>query len=94
MKCRNGGIDVLPRAVRDGMHERIKFLRFREDVARVLSACDALVAPTRYEAYGVGVHEALYCGLPAMFPRALGSPSATPMRYTDCSSTTPRAPRS
>src|SRR5262249_23048002 len=34
--------------------------------------CDALVAPTRYEAYGVGVHEALCCGLPAIVSATAG----------------------
>ena len=30
-----------------------------------MAGCDALVAPTKYEAYGLAVHEALCCGLPA-----------------------------
>lgn len=49
-----------------GMAERIRFLGFRSDVPDVLAACDALVAPTRYEAYGLGVQEALCTGLPAI----------------------------
>ena len=44
---------------------RIKFLGYRKDLAKLLQACDALVAPTRYESYGLGVHEALCCGIPA-----------------------------
>jgi glycosyltransferase involved in cell wall biosynthesis len=32
----------------------------------------ALVAPARYEAYGLGVHEALACGLPAFVSRSAG----------------------
>jgi glycosyltransferase involved in cell wall biosynthesis len=54
------------RAVTDGLGERIRFLGFRTDVPDILAACDALVAPTRYEAYGLGVHEALCIGLPAL----------------------------
>ncbi|HEY8945242.1 MAG TPA: glycosyltransferase, partial [Polyangiaceae bacterium] len=46
--------------------ERIRFLGFRSDVPDLLAACDALVAPTRYEAYGLGVQEALCTGLPAL----------------------------
>jgi glycosyltransferase involved in cell wall biosynthesis len=60
------------RAVRDGIGGRVRFLGFRKDVPRILSACDALVAPTRYEAYGVGVHEALCCGLPAIVSASAG----------------------
>ncbi|MDK2408772.1 glycosyltransferase [Aphanizomenon sp. PH219] len=44
----------------------INFLGFRADVPNLLRAADCLVAPTRYEAYDLGVHEALCCGLPAI----------------------------
>lgn len=54
------------RAEEAGLTGRIEFLGFRTDVPRILSACDALVAPTRYEAYGLGVQEALCCGIPAL----------------------------
>jgi len=54
------------RAFSDGIGERIRFLGFRRDVPDVLSACDAMVAPTRYEAFGLGVMEALCTGLPAL----------------------------
>jgi len=49
-----------------GIADRIRFLGFRADMPDVLAACDALIAPTRYEAYGLGVHEALCIGLPAL----------------------------
>jgi glycosyltransferase involved in cell wall biosynthesis len=54
------------RAARDGVTTRFSFLGFRRDVPTILAACDALVAPSRYEAYGLGVHEALCRGLPAI----------------------------
>jgi glycosyltransferase involved in cell wall biosynthesis len=54
------------RAQSSGMSERLRFLGFRSDVPDVLAACDALVAPTRYEAYGLGVQEALCTGIPAL----------------------------
>jgi glycosyltransferase involved in cell wall biosynthesis len=60
------------RARTDGMSERIRFLGFRSDVPDVLAACDALVAPTRYEAYGLGVQEALCTGIPALVSAAAG----------------------
>jgi len=55
-----------------GLSERIQFLGFRRDVPVLLSAADLLVAPTRYEAYGLGVHEALCAGLPALVSRSAG----------------------
>ncbi len=45
---------------------------FRDDVGAVLAACDGLVSPVRYEAYGLGVHEALCTGLPAIVTRDAG----------------------
>jgi glycosyltransferase involved in cell wall biosynthesis len=51
---------------------RIRFLGFRGDVREVLFACDGVVAPTRYEAYGLAVQEALCVGLPAVVSRAAG----------------------
>jgi glycosyltransferase involved in cell wall biosynthesis len=54
------------RARAAGIVERTRFLGFRSDVPDILAACDALVAPTRYEAFGLGVQEALCTGLPAL----------------------------
>ena len=48
------------------IQQRIRFLGFRDDMPDVLAACDAMVAPTRYEAFGLGVQEALCSGLPAL----------------------------
>jgi glycosyltransferase involved in cell wall biosynthesis len=55
-----------------GISSRIHFLGFRSDVPDLLRAADCLVAPTRYEAYGLGVHEALCCGLPALVTATAG----------------------
>jgi len=60
------------RAAREGMSARIAFLGFRRDVPAILAACDALVAPSRYEPYGLGVHEALCRGLPAIVAATAG----------------------
>jgi glycosyltransferase involved in cell wall biosynthesis len=64
--------DWRERTRQDGLQDRIRFLGFRSDVSDVLAACDALVAPTRYEAYGLGVQEALCCGLPAIVSAGAG----------------------
>lgn len=60
------------RAYETGIEGRVRFLGFRSDVPDVLAACDALVAPTRYEAYGLGVQEALCTGLPAIVSTSAG----------------------
>jgi glycosyltransferase involved in cell wall biosynthesis len=60
------------RAHDERLANRIRFLGFRGDVPDVLAACDALVAPTRYEAYGLGVQEALCTGLPALVSASAG----------------------
>jgi glycosyltransferase involved in cell wall biosynthesis len=60
------------RAAAAGLERRIHFLGFRSDVPRLLPALDLLVAPTRYEAYGLGVHEALCSGLPAVVSKDAG----------------------
>jgi glycosyltransferase involved in cell wall biosynthesis len=54
------------RAAEAGLEGRMEFLGFQSDVRRVLWAADALVSPTRYEAFGLAVQEALCCGLPAL----------------------------
>jgi glycosyltransferase involved in cell wall biosynthesis len=60
------------RAAAAKIDKRIRFLGFRNDVPMILQACDALASPTRYEAYGLAVHEALCCGLPAFVPASAG----------------------
>lgn len=54
------------------LSDRIQFLGFRSDVPDLLRASDCLIAPTRYEAYGLGVHEALCCGIPAIVTATAG----------------------
>lgn len=66
-----------------GLEERIQFLGFRSDVADLLRAADCLVAPTRYEAYGLGVHEALGCGLPALVSTTAGIAERYPRELED-----------
>jgi glycosyltransferase involved in cell wall biosynthesis len=51
---------------------RIRFLGFRRDMPAVFAACDLLVHPARYEAYGLAVHEALCRGIPAIVSATAG----------------------
>jgi glycosyltransferase involved in cell wall biosynthesis len=67
------------RAIDEGLAGSMTFLGFRDDVPRLVRAADLLVAPTRYEAYGLGVHEALCCGLPAV----VSSDAGVAERYPD-----------
>jgi glycosyltransferase involved in cell wall biosynthesis len=60
------------RAAEAGLGESIRFLGFHADVPTLLAACDALVSPARYEAYGLNVQEALCCGLPALVSASAG----------------------
>jgi glycosyltransferase involved in cell wall biosynthesis len=50
----------------------MQFLGFRRDMPAVFAACDVLIHPARYEAYGLGVHEALCRGLPAIVTATAG----------------------
>jgi glycosyltransferase involved in cell wall biosynthesis len=60
------------RAAQAFPRERVRFLGFRGDVADVIAAADVLVHPARYEAYGLGVHEAICRGVPAIVTRTAG----------------------
>ena len=67
------------RAAEAGVADRIVFLGFQEDVRRLLWAADALVSPTRYEAYGLAVQEALCCGLPTLVSAGAGVAERIPL---------------
>ena len=60
------------RAARELPEGRMQFLGFRRDMPAVFAACDVLIHPARYEAYGLGVHEALCRGLPAIVSATAG----------------------
>ena len=66
-----------------GSGERVKFLGFRSDVPDLLRAADALASPTRYEAYGLGVHEALCCGRPALVSADAGVAERYPAELSE-----------
>ncbi len=60
------------RSARELPEGRVRFLGFRQDMPTVFAACDVLIHPARYEAYGLAVHEALCRGLPAIVTAAAG----------------------
>jgi glycosyltransferase involved in cell wall biosynthesis len=66
-----------------GLSERIRFLGYRQDVPRILAACDVLVHPAQYEAYGLCVQEALSRGLPALVSSRAGVAERYPPELQD-----------
>ena len=60
------------RVERAGLAHRVRMLGFTERVDEVLAAADVLVSPVRYEAYGLNVHEAICCGVPAIVSACAG----------------------
>lgn len=54
------------RANAAGVADVVRFLGSISNVSSLLAAVDLLVSPTRYDGYGIGVHEALCRGLPAL----------------------------
>jgi len=60
------------RAADARLTDNVRFLDFSERLPEVLAACDLLVSPVRYEAYGLNVHEAVCRGVPAMVSRSAG----------------------
>jgi glycosyltransferase involved in cell wall biosynthesis len=75
-----------------GLKNRCRFLGFRSDIPDLLHASDLLVHPARYEAYGLGVHEALCCGLPALVSAASGVSERYPPVLADLILTDPESP--
>jgi glycosyltransferase involved in cell wall biosynthesis len=66
-----------------GLGNRIHILGFTKNIPDVLAAADALVSPTYYDAYGLSVHEALCCGLPAFVTRSAGVAERYPDSLAD-----------
>lgn len=60
------------RAKSAGIEARIRLLGFTKDIPALMAASDALISPTHNDAYGLGIHEALACGLPALVTRSAG----------------------
>jgi len=81
------------RANADGLEGRIRFLGFRSDVPALLAGCDALVAPSRYDAYGLAAHEALCRGLPSIVSAASGVSERYPPEFADLILTDPESAR-
>jgi glycosyltransferase involved in cell wall biosynthesis len=77
------------RAAREGVNDRIRFLRYRHDVPELMAGFDLLVHPARYEAYGLSVHEALCRGIPALVSASAGIAERIPPGLADLLITAP-----
>ncbi len=62
------------RAARPDLAGRVHFLGLRTDVPRCLASADLFVLPSRYEAQGMVVVEAMMAGLPIVASRVGGVP--------------------
>jgi glycosyltransferase involved in cell wall biosynthesis len=51
----------------------VRFLGPRQDLERIYAAADALLLPTRYDAFGLVCLEAAACGLPVVTSAAAGA---------------------
>jgi UDP-glucose:(heptosyl)LPS alpha-1,3-glucosyltransferase len=60
-------------AHRLGVEERVRFLGFRTDMEATYAAADALLLPTRYDAFGNACLEAAAAGLPVVTSGAAGA---------------------
>lgn len=59
-----------------GIGDRVHFLGFRSDIARLMRAADCFVFPSRYEACALVIVEALASGLPVVTARTTGGAEA------------------
>jgi glycosyltransferase involved in cell wall biosynthesis len=65
------------------LESRVTFMGFRTDIPRVIGAADVMVHPARYEAYGLGVHEAICRGIPAIVSASAGVAELYPPELRD-----------
>ncbi len=71
--------------------KRVRFLGFAP-IAEVLPAADLLVSPTRYEPYGLNVHEAICRGVPALVSADAGVAERFPPSLRPCLLASPDDP--
>jgi glycosyltransferase involved in cell wall biosynthesis len=75
--------------VRAGLEKRVMFLGFTDRIADLFAAVDLLVSPVRYESYGLNVHEAICCGVPAIVSASAGVAERYPAELADFLITNP-----
>jgi glycosyltransferase involved in cell wall biosynthesis len=80
----NGALPYWQRII-DGMGltAQVRLLGHTSDVRSVMAAADVLISPTRYDSYGLAVHEANCRGLPAIASRCAGVAERYPPELRD-----------
>jgi glycosyltransferase involved in cell wall biosynthesis len=68
---------------RFGLKASVRLLGHTNRMAELMAAVDLLVSPTRYDAYGLAVHEALCRGVPALVSSAAGVSERYPSELHD-----------
>jgi glycosyltransferase involved in cell wall biosynthesis len=71
------------RAKAEGLADRVKFLGFYREIPKLLWACDAVAAPSRYEPYSLAAQEALASGTPCFLSRSAGLSERYPKELRD-----------
>ena len=56
-----------------GLNQRVHFLGYRLDVAKIMQAVDMFIFPSRYEPFGMVVSEAMATGLPVVTAKTTGA---------------------
>ncbi len=71
------------RSAADGLAGRIQFFGFRTDIPEIIAACDAMIQPSRYDAYGLAVQEGICRGLPVLVSHNAGISERYPPELVD-----------
>lgn len=76
-------LDWQRRSASDGLAGRVQFFGFRTDIPEIIAACDAMIQPSRYDAYGLAVQEGICRGLPVLVSRHAGISERYPPELVD-----------
>ena len=66
-----------------GLTGQVRLLGHIGDVKELLAAADILVSPTHFDSYGLGVHEAVCRGIPAIVTATAGIADRFPLEMRD-----------
>jgi len=81
-----GGAEVghwRSQAQKFGLDRRIRMMGFTHETSQLVRAADVMVHPVFYEPYGLGVQEALCCGVAALVTRSAGIAERYPRALFD-----------
>jgi glycosyltransferase involved in cell wall biosynthesis len=66
-----------------GLGREVRLLGHVADVVTLMASADILVSPTRYDGYGLAVHETLCRGIPAVVSKCAGVAERYPQELAD-----------